>query len=194
MYSLESGVEAAAEGMRAAAFEQGSLLPQNMLLSYVDEPLLADLAVEIKNNLDDVSIHMRPYPCQTEAEALELVRIGSMDIWLKWVYPAYPSPDALFYPTLHSSLAGVGGNYGRLEDPEIDKLIEQAQAAGDENTRRRLYQQLGSEVEKRGLFLIIGSGRAALLINPKLAGYELTPYDFDASLPAQDFSKLGFVE
>jgi ABC-type transport system substrate-binding protein len=194
MFRIEPEVDKAQEGLHLAGHGQASLLPQNMLISYVEDPLLASVASSIKDNFDEVSIRMRPYPCQTEEDALQLVKIGSMDIWLQWVYPAYPSPDALFYPTLHSSLSGLGGNYGRVEDPAIDKLIEQAQAEPDEAARRKLYQQLETEVEQRALFLMLGSGKANILINPKLAGYELTPYDFDASLPAQDFSKLGFTE
>jgi peptide/nickel transport system substrate-binding protein len=193
-YGLEPDLTLAQELQRRAGLDQASLLPQNMLLTYVEDPLLAELAVEIKDNLDDISVRMRPFPCQTQADALKLVDIGSFDIWLQWIYPAYQSPDAFFYPALHSSLAGLGGAYGRLNDPEIDKLIEAAQAEPDEQARKKAYQQLEREVEDKALFVFIGSGRAAMLINPKLAGYELTPYDFDASLPAQDFSKLGFVE
>ena len=39
--------------------------------------------------------------------------------------------------------------------------------------------------------LFIGYSTPTLLVNPKLAGYALTPYDYDASLPAQDFTQLG---
>jgi ABC-type transport system substrate-binding protein len=194
LYQVEPDIDKAKEGEALAGHDQASLLPTNMLLSYVDDPFLGQLAEGIRENLDEISIRMRPYPCKTQDDALKLVKIGSMDIWLQWIYPAYQSPDALFYPALYSKLEGLGGNYGRCNEKEIDKLIEKAQAEPDESVRTRLYQQLENEVEKRGLFLILGSGKANILINPKLGGYELSPYDFDASLPAQDFSKLGFTE
>jgi ABC-type transport system substrate-binding protein len=194
LYGLQPNEDAALEGEKLAGHEQANLLPLNMLLSYVQDPFFDQLALGVKDNLDDISIRMRPYPCKTRADALQLVKIGSEDIWLQWVYPAYPSPDAFFYPTLHSSLYGLGGNYGMFRDSELDAKIEAAQAEGNASARTKLYQQLSHEVEDRALFLFIGSGKAAMLINPKLAGYELTPYDFDASLPAQDFSKLGFVQ
>jgi ABC-type oligopeptide transport system substrate-binding subunit len=194
IFGNEPDFDKALEGEKLAGHEQASLLPLNMLLSYVDSQFYEQLAIGVKDNLDDISIKMRPYPCKTREDALELVKIGSMDIWLQQLYPAYPSPDALFYPYLHSSLAGLGGNYGYLHDPDIDRMIEAAQAEPNDAARRKMYQQLSQEVEKRALMVYIGSGKAAMLINPKLAGYELTPYDFDASLPAQDFSKLGFTE
>lgn len=193
LYKLEPDIDKAKEGEAQAGHDQASLLPTNMLLSYVDDPFLGQLAEGIRENFDEISIRMRPYPCKTQDDALQLVKIGSMDIWLQWVYPAYQSPDALFYPTLYSKLEGLGGNYGRCNVKEIDRLIEQAQAEPDEAARTKLYQQLENEVEKRGLFLILGSGKANILINPKLGGVDLSPYDFDASLPAQDFSKLGFT-
>ncbi|MDQ3022854.1 MAG: ABC transporter substrate-binding protein, partial [bacterium] len=136
-YGLEPDLEAAQEGERLAGHDQASLLPLNMLLSYVDDPLLEQLAINVKDNLDDISIRMRPFPCKTREDALKLVEIGSMDIWLQWIYPAYQSPDAFFYPTLHSSLYGLGGNYGMLKDPEIDEMIEKAQAAPTEAARAK---------------------------------------------------------
>ena len=51
----------------------------------------------------------------------------------------------------------------------------------------------GQELEERALFIFIGYATPHLVINPRLAGYELSVYDFDASLAAQSFCELGFL-
>jgi len=85
----------------------------------------------------------------------------------------------------------AGGNWSYFRDNGIDEQIEQGQAAVDSNTRQLIYRKLTREVEDRALFVCLGYATPSLLLNPELAGYQLTPYDFDASLPAQDFTKLG---
>ena len=56
-----------------------------------------------------------------------------------WDQVGDPDP----YPQWHSSqISGGGQNYSGWQNPEADKLMEDARATTDENQRRALYQQI----------------------------------------------------
>jgi ABC-type transport system substrate-binding protein len=148
------------------------------------------LARGVRDYWHDISVRLGLFSEPREVLFDRIAR-GGHEVVLKRVYPAYPDPDAFCYPLLHSSLAGLGGNWSLFRDSGIDAQIEQGQAAADVNSKQLIYRKLTREVEDRALFVCLGYATPSLLLSPGLAGYQLTPYDFDASLPAQDFAKLG---
>jgi peptide/nickel transport system substrate-binding protein len=56
--------------------------------------------------------------------------------------PTYPSPDSMFYTQYHSKSAGTWASMEWLQNPEIDKLIDEARATGDAATQSKLYKEL----------------------------------------------------
>lgn len=50
--------------------------------------------------------------------------------------------DYTYYSLEHSSQQGAPGNRSFINDPEVDKLIEDARASTDEATRKELYKEL----------------------------------------------------
>ena len=54
--------------------------------------------------------------------------------------PDIPDPDP--YALLHSSQIGIGANYARYVNPEIDTLLEEARATPDKDERKRLYHKI----------------------------------------------------
>lgn len=50
--------------------------------------------------------------------------------------------DYTYYSLEHSSQQGAPGNRSFINDPEVDKLIEDARSSSDEATRKELYKQL----------------------------------------------------
>jgi peptide/nickel transport system substrate-binding protein/oligopeptide transport system substrate-binding protein len=190
LYPLAPEIELARQGEIDADHEQGSHLIPGMDLGYLRTAHLEAAAVLILHDWKAISIDMRPFPL-TEAELELRVRKKSHEILLKRACPAYPDPDAFFYPVFRSTLAGTGGNWSYLSDDSIDKMLTDAEAQADSIARQELYRKLGLEVEMQSLCVLLGYASPTMLISPELAGLSLTPYDFDASLPAQDFTKLG---
>jgi oligopeptide transport system substrate-binding protein len=188
--SLGQRIEDARQGLKDADLEQGNGLPQGMDLAYLPGEHLNSLAQGVRDYWQEISVRLGLFGEPREVLFDRIARSGH-EVVLKRVYPAYPDPDAFCYPLLHSSLAGLGGNWSMLRDSGIDEQIEQGQAAVDSNTRQLVYRKLTREVEDRALFVCLGYATPSLLLSPELAGYQLTPYDFDASLPAQDFTQLG---
>ena len=45
--------------------------------------------------------------------------------------PTYPSPDSMFYTQYHSKAAGTWASMEWVQNPAIDKMIDDARATGD---------------------------------------------------------------
>jgi len=191
LFPLAPQIEAARQGLHAADLDQGLRLPQGMDVSYLPEENLKGIARDTLDYLREISVKMIPLS-EPRDVLLSRIEISAHQAVLKRLRPAYPDPDALCYPQLMSSLSGLGGNWSRIELPELDELVRAEQAEQDETSRRLRLRQLSRELEERALFVFIGYSTPLVLINPELAGVSLSPYDFDAALPAQDFAKLGW--
>jgi ABC-type oligopeptide transport system substrate-binding subunit len=193
LYPLVADVTLAMAGEKDANHEQGSQLIPGMDLGFLDQGILAQVAKPMLEDWLQVSVKMRPFAMHQAALRLRL-DTSSHEILLRLATPGYASPDALYYPILYSNLPGIGGNWSGLKDADVDKRIQSAQAAVDNVSRKALYRELSSDIEQRALCIFIGYYSPTLLINPRLQlPFDLSPYDFDASLPAQDLSQLGFM-
>jgi peptide/nickel transport system substrate-binding protein len=56
--------------------------------------------------------------------------------------PTYPSPDSMFYTQYHSKAAGTWASMEWVQNPEVDKLIDDARATGDAKQQVKLYKEL----------------------------------------------------
>jgi ABC-type transport system substrate-binding protein len=193
LYPNAQRIEDARAGLKDADHEQGIRLPQGMDLAYLPDENTGRIAQDLLEYWREISVKMGPFG-EPWNILLERVDDHGHDVVLKRVRPAYPKADALFYPQLFSSLSGLGGNWTGIEDAGIDEQIMTIQAADDPVSRKIALRKLSSELEDRALFVFLGYATPTILINPDLAGYELGAYDFDASLAAQDFTKLGWAE
>jgi ABC-type transport system substrate-binding protein len=119
------------------------------------------------------------------------VGLGTHEIILYKYCPPYADAGAFAYPLLYSHLDGPGGNWLMLNDPQVDAIITESQAAQDALLREKKFQQLSEYLEENALLVFVGYSTPSISISNRLAGLQLGPYDFDASLPGQDFSKLG---
>jgi oligopeptide transport system substrate-binding protein len=96
-------------------------------------------------NLREIGVEAQPDPRDSKTYFKEM-RAGDCVVcragWI-WDYPIY---DNGVYAEMDSRSID-GDNLARLNDPELDKLIDQARAETDATKRGALYQQ----AEKRGL-------------------------------------------
>lgn len=189
-FPISSQVEPARAAIKDAGHEQGINLPRGMDLAYLGGEDLDLAADQILEYFNEITVLMRPFSL-TADELRQRVESGTHEMVLGLFHPAYPSADAFYYPSLYGPVNAGRGSLCRLQNLEIDALLARAEAEPDPVSRRKVYQQLSKVVENQALFLFAGESTPSILISPKLAGYSLGLYDFDASLPAQDFSKLG---
>ena len=192
LYSLTSQIEDAREGLRLADHDQGIRLPTGMDCAFLPEDNVTDLARDILEYWNEVSVKMAPFsePRETLFERIDATH---HEVILRPVRPAYFAPEAFFYSLLHSNLAGLGGNWSIIEEPGFDTALDDIFKEDDPVALRLRYHKLGHELEERALFIFIGYQTPTLLINQQLGGFELTPMDFDAALGNQDYASLGYI-
>jgi ABC-type transport system substrate-binding protein len=86
-----------------------------------------------------INININPLDYALYAEAMDS---GNYD--LAWMYrvPDYADPDGFYYPLLYSDNIGLGGNWARFSNPDVDAAILAARASSDDAERTGLYQQI----------------------------------------------------
>lgn len=188
-YPRTAMLEEARAKQKESDHEQGSHLPQNMDVAYLEHDNLAELNNDLVEFWADISIRMQPFPL-SHTDMLRRLELNSHEVIVFWNYPAWPSADACFYPQMYSALIGEGGNWSRIDDPKVDELIEGMQKEADPSLARLYQQQLSELIEERGLFVPAAYLSPSLLVSPELA-VDLGPYDFNASLQGQDFTLIG---
>ncbi len=138
-------VEKAKESMKSAGYESGL----DKTFDIITPPWNNNIKIlEIyQQNLKEIGVKINIVPIEFPAY-MDALNNGQFDIaWADRV-AAYPDSDAMFYPLLHSSNIGSGGNYSRYSNPEIDALIDKARASVDEAEREQLYKQIDELVVK----------------------------------------------
>ena len=192
IYPRSVQLEEARLKQKESDHEQGTHLPLNMDVAFNNFDYLNDLDRDLLQFWSDISIKLQPFPL-SHAELLKRIDLNSHEVIVFWNYPAWPSPEACLYPQLYGKLIGNGGNYSRIDDPVINRTLEQAQQESNSGLRNLHYQKLGEIIEERGLFVPAAYASPSLLLRPGLA-VSPGPFDFNASLQAQDFSSIGFEQ
>jgi peptide/nickel transport system substrate-binding protein/oligopeptide transport system substrate-binding protein len=119
--------EAGAEGVRVKIYSSA-------------EPEVVDIMEVIYDYLRKAGL--RPELRQLDWSAFKrAVDKGEPDaFWLSW-WADYPDPENFLFPLFHAASVGPAGNRTRCLDPELDRLIEQAQRTIDERNRYSLYRK-----------------------------------------------------
>jgi peptide/nickel transport system substrate-binding protein/oligopeptide transport system substrate-binding protein len=99
--------------------------------------------------------------------------------WLSW-WADYPDPENFLYPLFHSASAGSGGNRTRCLDPELDRLIETAQATMDEKQRYRLYRQAEDRIIQNAPWVFMWHRADYFVVQPWVKDFKIYPiYSID---------------
>nr|MBO2472346.1 ABC transporter substrate-binding protein [Bacillota bacterium] len=85
----------------------------------------------------------------------------------------YPDAENFLYPLFHSDNFGAGGNRTSFSHPEVDRLIELAQAETDRDRRIQLYHQIEDLILEQAPRVFLFYGQSWVAIRPEVRGYEL---------------------
>ena len=132
-------------------------------------------AAVIQQNLRDVGIEVdvRSYEFATlYADILK----GNFQMYaLQWVGGALADPDILRRVFHSQQVPPAGFNRGRLSDPEIDRLIDEASNATDYETRRQLYGKVQQRIAEAAPYISLWHRTNFALAQPALEGIHLSP-------------------
>jgi oligopeptide transport system substrate-binding protein len=84
----------------------------------------------------------------------------------------YVDPEDFLDIKLHSQSTD---NYGRYNNPEVDRMLEQARTERDTERRMNLYRQAEQLVVNDAAWIPLYHGRDNLLIKPYVKDYAVTP-------------------
>jgi peptide/nickel transport system substrate-binding protein len=96
--------------------------------------------------------------------------------------PTYPSPDSMFYSQYHSKSAGTWMSMEWVNDPAIDKLIDDARSTGDTAKQAGYYKELQKKLVdmQSDVFLLTQNVQHAM--DKCLTGFKAVPmqsFDYD---------------
>jgi peptide/nickel transport system substrate-binding protein len=96
--------------------------------------------------------------------------------------PTYPSPDSMFYSQYHSKSAGTWMSMEWVNDPEIDKLIDEARSTGDTAKQAELYKQLQKKLVDMQSDVYLLTQNVQHAMDKCLTGFKAVPmqsFDYD---------------
>ncbi|MEM1938362.1 MAG: ABC transporter substrate-binding protein [Acidilobaceae archaeon] len=104
---------------------------------------------------------------------VQYIREGRLGIYLLGWYPDYLDPDNYMYPFLHSE-ANKRSNSG-CANPEMDKILEDAQVIIDEKTRTQLYTKAQNILAEDVSYIPIFQGKLYIVVREEVKGVVASP-------------------
>jgi peptide/nickel transport system substrate-binding protein len=144
---MEAGWKPGADGIRV---KDGT--PARFTLMYpAGDKLRQELALAVASDAKRIGIDVRL--AGLDWDAIE-PRMGQDALIMGWGSPY--DPDYVNYELFHSSLAGQGFfNPGRLDDPQVDELLEQGRGSADEAVREKAYDAFQQRVRDQEVWLYL---------------------------------------
>ena len=134
----------------------------------------ADLAAAIKECWEATGMIEVTIKSAEWSTYLELTRKKGLPVTLYGWYPDYLDPDNFLYPFLHTgSNRWLGNPYS---NPELDKMLDKAQAATDTATREKLYTEVQKILAEDSPIIPIFQGKLYVVTKPEIEGVVIDPY------------------
>jgi peptide/nickel transport system substrate-binding protein len=89
--------------------------------------------------------------------------------------PTYPSPDSMFFTQYHSKAAGTWASMEWLQNPEIDKLIDQARETGDKAKQVEIYKDLQRKIVEIQPDVFLLTQKVQHAMDKCLTGFDAVP-------------------
>ncbi|MCG3151702.1 MAG: Heme-binding protein A [bacterium] len=106
----------------------------------------------------------------------------------------YPDPDNILYVLFHSKNKGPAGNQAFYGNPQVDKLVEEAQVIADQAQRMALYQQAEQIIYDDAPWILLLNRKCMILKQPYVQGLHLTRLDRAPQIPGVDLETVSFVQ
>ena len=105
----------------------------------------------------------------------EKIRKGSQQIYILGWNADYPDPENFLTVLFHSRNIGAAGNTSRYRSPELDRLLDQADAMPAGPARFKVYQGAELRLLDDGAWITLYHYASRALIRPTVKGLERSP-------------------
>lgn len=160
--------ELAKKLLKEAGYEDGFSLD----IYVTDAPARVKMATilqgSLKQNLNiDVNINTAEWGTFSE-----IASSGKADMYgMSWTW--YPDPFFFLNKMFHSSEIGALGNGQGFNDPEVDKLLDEALKVTDLDERAELYKEALEKITKQYSRINYANEKVIYGFNPEVQGFEL---------------------
>jgi len=89
--------------------------------------------------------------------------------------PTYPSPDSMFYTQYDSKSAGTWASMEWVQNPEVDKMIDEARATGDAAQQVKIYKALQQKLIDDQVDVVLETQIVRHAMDKCLDGYAYVP-------------------
>ncbi|MGX8795317.1 ABC transporter substrate-binding protein [Fusibacter sp. JL298sf-3] len=173
--SLESIVptydpERAKELLKEAGYEDGFSLEIYVSNKPARVKMSTILQAYLKQNLNvDVSIKTVEWGTFSD-----IASSGQADLYgMSWTW--YPDPYFFLNKMFHSSEIGALGNGQGFDDPEVDRLLDEALAVSDTESRAALYKEALKIIAESYARIDYGNEKQIYGLNQSVGGYVIRP-------------------
>jgi peptide/nickel transport system substrate-binding protein len=109
------------------------------------------------------------------AAHIKVVDEGAVTMFRQGWVADYPDPENFVTVLFHSRNVGAAGNTSRYRNPELDRLLDQADAMPAGPARTRIYQNAEQRLLDDGLWITLYHYASRALIRPSVKGLERSP-------------------
>src|SRR5688572_9127779 len=142
-------------------------------------------ATVIQQDLRRVGIHVDVRSYEFATLYADVLKGNFQMFTLQWVGGAVADPDILRRVFHSQQIPPAGFNRGYYSSPEVDRLLDAAARAGDEEMRKRLYGDVQKLVAEDQPYVSIWTKTNVAVMQPGISGLRL--------MPTGDFSVLKDV-
>jgi oligopeptide transport system substrate-binding protein len=109
------------------------------------------------------------------AAHIKVVDEGAVTMFRQGWIADYPDPENFLTVLFHSRNIGAAGNTSRYRSPELDRLLDQADAMPSGPARAKLYQTAEQRLLDDGAWVTLYHYASRALIRPNVKGLERSP-------------------
>ena len=109
------------------------------------------------------------------AAHIKVVDEGAVSMFRQGWIADYPDPENFVTVLFHSRNVGAAGNTSRYRNPELDRLLDQADAMPAGPARTKIYQDAEQRLLDDGLWITLYHYASRALIRPTVKGLERSP-------------------
>jgi peptide/nickel transport system substrate-binding protein len=166
-------IEGAKQLLKEAGYENGL----SLTITTNDRQERVDAATIMKEDLKAIGIDITVEVLEWSA-FIEKIETGQHDMFMiSWISDS-PDPDMVLYPCFHSSMAGPGGNYAFLNDPEVDELIIKGRRTQDGPEREQIYKDLQYKLMDLTPGIFLYNSEIVIGAKGNIDNIELTPFGY----------------
>jgi peptide/nickel transport system substrate-binding protein/oligopeptide transport system substrate-binding protein len=155
-----------------AGYPEGKGLPA-LILTYPDAPQMADVAQAVQASFKKANVPVE-IKGMDEAAFMEAMTSGQLNFFLIAWQADFPGLDTFLQPLFHSENIGAT-NVFQYNNPEVDKLIENARSTTDTAERNRIYNEAERKILVDAPLIPITFGQDVLVYSPRVTNFVYTP-------------------